>query len=966
MRGIDIGRGRVVALSVLAWVGFLGWGASAVQAQTSDGCPNAGLRVGVSAALPDCRAYELVSPAYKVGGIGVGVTYENFDSLASSGVAAYEGDRFAALGHSGSTLLGDGVGFVTNWAFADRTSGGWVSHNPFTHALTARRLTRMPGIATATDDLSKVIWRAQSGSLPIFPEMSDDVFTPAFFGDWEGRWEYLGQTDTTAGAGANEQLEVVPSNDGSRAVVGGRAFGMSGPGAPDHLAWSDRLGGRSVHLADLSSPPGDTFAASLEREFELVNVCTGTGSERTRLPARDIDGKVNDQACPDPLPGRNARLTSPYGAAIMGTEFATEPIQGSLANVVSADGSRAFFMSPDPALPTEEIAEPPVYPGGLECTEDTGEATSCPTQLYLRETDSDGGNPRVRWISRPASGLLGEQDASLLGPTFFEGASEDGDKVFFRTTSPLTADDPNGVKDGDGNVVPPPPGGVTTGSASSSSWDLYMYDLPDAEGADPGDGVLTRISGGPEGAGDCNNSQGEPEGDGAPFSGRMAASLRFASADGSRVYFVCQAPLPGVAPPSNGTITTPGGDATELFPPTANLYFHDAHQPDQDQRWRFVANLPRGVNAGGDSSEQITSCATTGAYAIHLLRGTSVVPASANCVRGRRDGSLVTFFTAGALTADDDAATADVYAYDADSDELTRISAPRGAAGPYTCLRGSAGSGGDPVQCYGDPGFDTTTDVAFHAPKSLLNVAEDPGAPEERVAFFQSQSPLIEEDENDVYDVYMWRDDELSLISTGAADAEPAIYKGNDRTGRNVYLTTRDSLTWQDADAVADVYVARVGGGIAKPPDPSICAVLGAACQANPGASPDRAAPATGQAGGSNASPGVRKALSIRTLGKKARRTAARTCRLRIRVRTNSAGLLRVVARARLGGKSRKVGAARKRVAKAGVTTVTLRLDRRARRALRHGRVLRVTVRVAQSGARTRAATVTLKRGKRS
>ncbi len=133
---------------------------------------------------------------------------------------------------------------------------------------------------------------------------------------------------------------------------------------------------------------------------------------------------------------------------------------------------------------------------------------ACPPQLFVRESDPDGGNPRVRWISRAVDGLLGEQDASLLGQTFFEGASEDGDKVFFRTTSPLTVDDPNGVKDGGGNVVAPPPGGVTTGVASRESWDLYMYDFPDAAGVDPGDGELTRVSGGPGGASDCNNPQG--------------------------------------------------------------------------------------------------------------------------------------------------------------------------------------------------------------------------------------------------------------------------------------------------------------------------------------------------------------------------------------------------------------------------------------------------------------------------
>ncbi len=152
----------LACLSVLIVVWVVG--VSSAWAQ-GDGCANAGLRVGPSAGLPDCRAYELVSPAYKPAGIGVGFTYEGLRDLAASGVAAYEGDRFASLGHYGSTLNDEGVAFVTNWAFGQRTGAGWVSHNPFTHALSKREVTRMPGLSAATDDLSRVVWRSQVGGV---------------------------------------------------------------------------------------------------------------------------------------------------------------------------------------------------------------------------------------------------------------------------------------------------------------------------------------------------------------------------------------------------------------------------------------------------------------------------------------------------------------------------------------------------------------------------------------------------------------------------------------------------------------------------------------------------------------------------------------------------------------------------------------------------------------------------------
>ncbi len=256
-----------------------------------------------------------------------------------------------------------------------------------------------------------------------------------------------------------------------------------------------------------------------------------------------------------------------------------------------------------------------------------------------------------------------------------------------------------------------------------------------------------------------------------------------------------------------------------------------------------------------------------------------------------------------------------------------------------------------------------TSDNSRHVARSLLSVVTDPETPGDRVVFFQSASRLVAGDVNDVYDVYMWRNGELSLISTGGADAEHAIYKGNDRAGRNVFLTTRDSLTWQDVDAVADVYAARVGGGIPEPPEVVVCGVLGGVCQTGAGGSPDRAAPARG-AGGANASPGAWKKVGIRGLGRKARRRAARTGRMRVRVSTNSAGVLVLGARVTLGGRSRKVAGARRRMGRPGSAVVGLRLNARARRVLGRGDRLRVVLRVALEGARTRKATVLLKRSR--
>jgi hypothetical protein len=641
------------------------------------------------------------------------------------------------------------------------------------------------------------------------------------------------------------------------------------------------------------------------------------GQDATKL----ADDFVAAQPCPPPAAGRDDALTSKRGAALT-----PNTTGGELENVMTPGGSRLFFMSPDPR---DEPAS---------CASATGAATDCPAQLYVRQRGEDGG-PVVRWISR--SEVAG-QAPGLLGPAYFEGASVDGDKVFFRTTSPLTADDPNGGA--------PVPGGVTAGTASESSWDLYMYDFPDTPGADPGSGDLTRISAGPTGAADANLGA----------TGRGSSALRFVSDDGRRLYFTSAAAIPGVGAADNGTVTS----ASET-PGTANLYLYDAAAPSAE-RWRFVAQLPKG------GQFTIAECATT-ADGVGQTRTTQSVAGGdviyalkddKNCVRGTADGAFITLWTDGRLTADDpDETSGDVYGFDAALGELTRLSAPQGGAGgSYLCDQGTQND--RHVRCHGDTGFQFNPVQNPRVP-DLLGVVTEPETDGDRVAFFQSRSRLVAADVNEAMDVYEWRNGDLSLVSTGTG-SEGAFYSGNSASGRDVFVVTRNRLTWEDIDGVRDVYDARVGGGFDEPQPPVLCGVLAGDCQSASGPISEPA-PSSGRAPASgNADPGVRGKLTIAGLSAKARRRAARSGVLPVRVRTSRAGVVRVLARAKIGKRTRRVAGRKVRVRKAGAVTVKLRLNRAAKRRLRSGRVLRVTLRVASQGARTRTATVGLKRGKRS
>jgi hypothetical protein len=939
----------VVRWGVLA-VGLVVAGGLVAPAVVAAQCPNDALRVGASAALPDCRAYELVSPAYKPAGIGVGYTYRGPGDLVESGFGAYEGDRYAVMGQHGSTLIDEGPSFVSNWAFAERDGGGrgWLSHNPVPNALVAPQVTRFLLPYGVTPDIARVAWSTQAGGL-FFEEMASwgPGSNPLYFGDWEGRrWELVGPTAPGQGTASKPALF---SADGSRLLTWRPVFGMAGPTAPDHPDIGQRLGGASVHLADTSAPPAGSFEGTGARV--LVNTCTGLGADRTRIPSRDgVSGKLGAGACPAASGGASERLVSPYGATVLpGGVDTSDPAK----NIISADGQRVFFMAPDPAV------DGGTNPGTNLCNADSGEETKCPPQLYVRQTDPDGSNAVVRWISRAEDGLFGRQDASLAAQVFFEGASEDGSRVFFRTAAPLTADDPNG------DVVSPPEGGVTTGTRSVNSWDLYRYDFPADPDADIGDGTLTRVSGGPGGAGDCNNPQGTVNFS-APVVSDRAATLRFSSDDGTRAYFVCSEPLPGVPDATNGTITEPGSFPGR-FAASTNLYYYDGNLPESE-RYRFVARLPRATSLMTFDDPQARLCASTGGYERSAFLGIgdsfSLPRDLANCFRGTSDGTFVTFFTPGALTGDDpDETSGDMYAYDATADELVRISAPEPDAvgGTYTCVNATDSNQPTGAQCFGQDGIAGRSEEP-----ALPNVVSDPEDPSDRVVFFQSRSRLTVDKADDSFDVFQWRNGELSLLSAGTADH--AIYKGNSSDGKNVYIASRERLSWQDTDAVGDVYVARAGGGIQEPEQPVLCDALSGACGGG-GAAPVAAQPGSvAPVGRGDVSPpGARARVAVGRPGRRALRRAARTGVIRLRVRTNKAGLVRVGARARLGrGRVVRVGGARTRFRKAGVTTVRVRLNRRARRALGRGRALRVKLRVARSGARTRAVTVALRRGARS
>jgi hypothetical protein len=122
-------------ISTVGVAGLLSAGALTVAAPSASAeiCPNEGLRTGRSAALPDCRAYELVSPP------GIQPFFETFGKIRNSEFAeAVIGSERATTASVSST--DSGIAFFSSFAppgsttdgpyyLSSRGAGGWSTQN---------------------------------------------------------------------------------------------------------------------------------------------------------------------------------------------------------------------------------------------------------------------------------------------------------------------------------------------------------------------------------------------------------------------------------------------------------------------------------------------------------------------------------------------------------------------------------------------------------------------------------------------------------------------------------------------------------------------------------------------------------------------------------------------------------------------------------------------------------------------
>ena len=810
-----------------------------------------------SAPDPPERGYEMVTPPFKSvrSAVGFGARVRN---NPNPGVPSLSGDTVAW--QIPFFPLTEDVGYPANndRRIIRRSAAGWVNETYNTLGLTPESFATLGqhtpmGSSGDMEAIASKLWSGvvspESGALlQTEGDTSNRLYTFRKGSGTEGHTPWLSNPDKQvvalggdpAGYAEDFDSDLARFNDDGSAMV---RWGMYGGLVEDYGTLADEdpsdngpLQGTMIYSQRAADPLAMPSAPK-----DLVNECTGAGVSATQIPARVGSGAPSDtigaQACEE------GSLVSLRGASVGGGYFG-KPANGSQARMLgpsatalSNDGNRVFFQSPQAGV------------GPLSCEAATGAATSCPPQLYVRQY-APGGEPIVRWISRSrsvagaensysGSPIAGQQIALMGAGTAFQGASREGRYVYFKTNAPLTPDDPNGGSS------------ITTGTASDASWDLYRYELPAGLGADPDGGSLIRVSGGPNGSADPNTNP-HTAGDG---NGGVA---RFISDDGERAYFLTGAPIAGAdASPPLGGATTPGTASAAESGTSRNLYLFDGSKSGAE-RYRFIARIPFSANAGAAVPAGRDACASFGTSLGFQLDSDKddISLRPVNCLRGTPSGSHVAFTTSGQLSGEDADDAADVYLYDAEADELVRVSAPPPGAEPYVC-------NGDDVFSAPGPGEGCNADMGFPPSQGLSGPAygtSDTGRgwggmryynlatnPDGTVSlFFESRSELVPEDTNgDYWDVYEWRQGKLSLISPGNSDND-SWYSGNSVDGRDVFIWTSARIDPRELDpSDFDLYDARVGGGFPYTPPPTPCDVLAFKCEQEATSGPQPTAPAT-------------------------------------------------------------------------------------------------------------------------
>jgi hypothetical protein len=724
---------------VLLFVGLVALGVPAGALAAEGGCPNEALRQELgSGFLPDCRAYEMVTPAYKEG-----YAFHLTQGLSSDGdrAFAYSFGAVAGIEGEGGELFLPGVYMDT------RTASGWQ-------------------LAPVTVPLSEFV-----GQTPVAFEADSGM----------SLWE-----QHTPAQSAQTQDLYVRSASGMYSLVGPLTTPENSAGPPSDVMEEQENNAHPVaSTSDYSHVVIRAPAAVPSSRWPFDH--TAVGLEASSL--YEYSGTGNQTPL---LVGVTGGRESHQLVGECGTRLGSGE-RGSAYNALSSDGETILFT--------------PNAEGYNGC----GAPAPATYEVWARRHGSLQSAESVDISARaPEPACTGGCRSSVESGKAFEGASENGEKVFFTSTQRLlngASQDPEASDTAMNNeiILGRAEGcAVTTGAGGCN---LYEYDF----NAITGDN-LRLVAGGAE----------------------VLGVARIAE-NGSRVYFVAR-----------GVLTGSGNEFGAM--PVAgqpNLYVYDSEEAERDPGYKpvFIATL-----SSADSTD----------WRMLDRRPVQATP----------DGRFLVFASSQPGLTPGDTATADqLFEYDAQTGELVRVS--QGEDGNDDNGNDASISVNPERIVELEYYFYENPSPQAEAFRSSINrsVVADDGMS----VVFESAgrlSRLATAAEQGCTSVYEYRssgsiaDGGVHLISDGV-DVQPSrggqcgsTFLDMDTDGENILFETDDSLLPSDTDgAQPDVYDARVDGGFALPPLSADC--RGEGCLGAPGVSPTLAGAGSGAVSGGGNLPSV-------------------------------------------------------------------------------------------------------------
>jgi len=439
------GSGTATALAVVlaATVTALLMALAPTGAHAAETCPNEALRAqdGFSLTLPDCRAYEQVSPVDKedqeVAGLG---TDEVFPGVTGEPLVQSSSDGEAVTYNEGRATTGNGSARFGNQFVAVRGSGGWSASDiapGFENSIEAT--AGAPKYEAFSPSLSLGVLDSET---PLAQDSSGADYEDLYLGDSGGGYEPL--------------IEKTPANCGPGTCIVSFA-GASADFSQIVLSTNDAVTEATAY-APAAEPPPEEFSDNLyewdDGQLRLVNVLPGNS-------ATDPDAELGWSSATGEDGGSNA--VSADGSRIFWTDVSdgdlyvrvngTETVKiavGAHFLTANSEGSEVFFADESrlTAGSTAAPGEPDLYEcelieahGTLECA------------LSDLTVDSHTG-----------------EHADVLG---LLGSSEDGSYLYFVANGILASGASQG---GTENCTEPtPPFGGASGYGYEQGCNLYVW-----------------------------------------------------------------------------------------------------------------------------------------------------------------------------------------------------------------------------------------------------------------------------------------------------------------------------------------------------------------------------------------------------------------------------------------------------------------------------------------------------------